>query len=222
MPTESESELIHTGEWIYRLRRPSRTDSQQITLLLHGWTGTEDVMWVFARHSFRDSWVLSPRGLFSSSEGGYGWTSTRSGLQATLQEFLTAVQKVNDWLWQWIQNRGILHPQISLVGFSQGAALAYSYGLVHLHPVRAIAGLSGFVPMGSESYISMSPLHGVPVFIAHGTKDETVSVERAREGSTILEQAGAKVTYCESPVGHKLGVNCMHALEEFFDQLSEN
>jgi phospholipase/carboxylesterase len=59
-------------------------------------------------------------------------------------------------------------------------------------------------------------LEGKPFFVAHGTRDETVNVERARASIAILEQAGAIVTYCEDEVGHKVSANCLRALREFF------
>jgi predicted esterase len=58
-------------------------------------------------------------------------------------------------------------------------------------------------------------LEGKSFFIAHGTKDETVTVDRARASIVLLEQAGAKVTYCEDDVAHKVSLNCLRALKEF-------
>jgi predicted esterase len=53
------------------------------------------------------------------------------------------------------------------------------------------------------------------VFVAHGTKDEMVTVERARASMQLLEQAGAEITYCEDEVGHKLSKDCLRALEHY-------
>jgi predicted esterase len=54
------------------------------------------------------------------------------------------------------------------------------------------------------------------VFVAHGTRDELVPIERGRHTVQTLEQAGAQVTYCEDDVGHKLSAACFRALEAFF------
>jgi predicted esterase len=43
-----------------------------------------------------------------------------------------------------------------------------------------------------------------------------VSIDRGRASVAILEQAGAKVTYCEDDVAHKVSVRCLHALTDFF------
>jgi predicted esterase len=75
--------------------------------------------------------------------------------------------------------------------------------------------LSGFVPYEMESIIDAKPLAGKNIFVAHGTKDETVTIDRARASMQLLEQAGATITYCEDDVAHKLSSNCLRALESY-------
>jgi hypothetical protein len=43
-----------------------------------------------------------------------------------------------------------------------------------------------------------------------------VTVDRARASIEVLEQAGAKVTYCEDDVGHKVSITCLRGLKKFF------
>ena len=59
-------------------------------------------------------------------------------------------------------------------------------------------------------------LAGKHFFVAHGTQDNLVPVERARESIELLEQAGAQVTFCEAEVGHKVSADCLRGLESFF------
>ena len=75
--------------------------------------------------------------------------------------------------------------------------------------------LAGFVPSGLEEVIVKRPLKGKSVFVAHGTQDEMVPVDRARASIELLEKAGANVTYCEDEVGHKVSAACLRALESF-------
>ena len=75
--------------------------------------------------------------------------------------------------------------------------------------------LAGFVPSGLEDVIAQRPLAGKNIFVAHGTQDEMVPIDRARMSIELLEQAGAQVTYCEDEVGHKLSITCLRALEDY-------
>jgi phospholipase/carboxylesterase len=101
------------------------------------------------------------------------------------------------------------------MGFSQGAAMTSVLSMLYPERVRKIGILAGFVPSGMEALTAKRPLAGKSVFVAHGTKDETVPVDRARASIEILEQAGAQVTYCEDEVGHKVSLTCLHALRKF-------
>jgi len=102
------------------------------------------------------------------------------------------------------------------MGFSQGAAVSSVLVFLYPHRIRRTGLLAGFVPRGLEELVTQRPLKGKPFFVAHGTKDEMVTVDRARASIALLEQAGARVTYCEDEVGHKVSVNCLRALQKFF------
>ena len=75
--------------------------------------------------------------------------------------------------------------------------------------------LAGFVPAGLEQLIQKKPLADKKIFVAHGTQDQMISIDRARASMALLEEAGAQVIYCEDEVGHKLSVNCLRALESY-------
>jgi phospholipase/carboxylesterase len=102
-----------------------------------------------------------------------------------------------------------------IVGFSQGAALGYAFGLYYPRRVLSLGGLSGFMPERAEALINAKRLENVPVFITHGTRDDLVPVEKARQAVRDFQRAGADVFYCEDEVGHKLSSTCFTSLEHF-------
>jgi phospholipase/carboxylesterase len=104
-----------------------------------------------------------------------------------------------------------------MVGFSQGAAFSYAFALDNPQRVDRLASLAGFLPSEADH---LAPLSSIPIFVAHGTEDETVPVCMARSARSSLEAAGVKVTYCESETGHKLGANCAKQLRKFFESVS--
>jgi predicted esterase len=63
--------------------------------------------------------------------------------------------------------------------------------------------------------IQQRPLTRKKIFVAHGTQDQMIPIDRARASMALLEQAGAQIIYCEEEVGHKLSVNCLRALETY-------
>jgi phospholipase/carboxylesterase len=147
--------------------------------------------------------------------GGYSWLPESGHKWPLIADFRPAVEAILE----------LLNPNffpaadfsnLHLVGFSQGAALSYTFGLLQGEKVRALAGLSGFLPEDAPDYVTGLPLHGKRIFVAHGTQDDTVPVNRARWAVQILQQAGAQVIYCEDDVGHKLSASCFNGLEDFF------
>ena len=67
-----ETHLATLEDWTYRFLPPQRA-SRRLLLLLHGWTGDENSMWVFARNFPRAAWMLAPRAPFLAPSGGYSW-----------------------------------------------------------------------------------------------------------------------------------------------------
>ncbi len=216
MPTASETTHIHFQDWILRYRPPQDGNGTHLIVLLHGWTGDETVMWVFAGKLPRDAWIISPRGPLPAPAGGYGWTLNRQGVETPVDPFLPAADAVQALIEAWQAAYHLPQNPVSLVGFSQGAALAYSFALSRPQKVEKIAGLAGFLPTGAERLIDQRPLKGKQIFVAHGMRDDTVPIHFADQAVKELERAGGSVIFCVSDVGHKLGAECMRGLGDFF------
>jgi phospholipase/carboxylesterase len=208
---------VEIDNLVIQARLPSGTGPFPVFVMLHGWTGDEDSMWIFSSRLPVNTILLSPRGLFESPSGGYSWYPKLDKAWPVLNDFEAAITVLNEVLAIDYFPTGDFS-QLRLLGFSQGAALVYSFALTQGKRLRAIAGLSGFVPEGAARLANGYPLSDVAVFIAHGTKDQLVPIERARQGVAILEQAGAHVSYCEHEAGHKLNADCFRSLQIFFQQ----
>jgi phospholipase/carboxylesterase len=64
--------------------------------------------------------------------------------------------------------------------------------------------LSGFIPTVEGFELELERANGLSIAIAHGTADPVISVEFGRDARRRLEEAGADVTYRESPVPHTI------------------
>lgn len=213
MPTATEPVTLLDRGWIIR-RQPPRDATAgpaRSLLLLHGWTGDETVMWIFARKVPDNTWIFAPRGPVQAPSG-YGWLP-RDGNWYDLKTFQTAAEQLMEAFRHWSADARAPQTALDVMGFSQGAAMAYALAAYFPQQVARVAALAGFLPADSAG--AYDALHGKPVFIAHGTQDRTVSIQKAREAAQILQNSGAHVTYCESETGHKLGAACLRGLEAF-------
>jgi phospholipase/carboxylesterase len=207
--------------WVHKVRFPSGHPPHPLTIMLHGFTGDEKSMWIFARQVPENHLVLAPRGIYPSPQGGFSWVEERTPPLSPEGAFSGALKALQRLIEAALKDYSQASDKINLLGFSQGAALAFLYALERPGDVTAVAGLSGFLPHGERPNLQQ-PLAGVPIFLAHGTQDDRIPVERARAAVQALEEAGGDVTYCEDEVGHKLSTTCFRALANFFQQLERN
>ena len=209
-----DMEVRQIGAWIFRQHAPGGEGPHPLVLMLHGWTGDENAMWIFANRLPTKALLVAPRGLYSTPLGGYGWHDHKFGLWPAITELQPAAQALHELL--VIENFPTADLQrIHLVGFSQGAALIVAFSLLYPNRVASLAVLSGFLPENIQALVLTQPLLGMPVFVTHGTRDELVPVDKARQMVATLKEAGADVVYCEDDVGHKLSLSCFSSLEHF-------
>jgi phospholipase/carboxylesterase len=217
---KNDLQTLEVGEWVIRYRAPDGKGPHPVIWLVHGWTGDEDSMWVFASRLPDDYLLLAPRGLYTTPMGGYGWHAMTEGkVWPWVDDFRPAVEKLMTLMETWPSTAPPADfSSFRLAGFSQGGALAYAFTLLHPNRVIALAGLASFLPDGASAYLQLGTLAGLPVYISHGISDNLVPIARARQAAQLLDQAGAQVTYCESDVGHKLSAECFKGMEVFFGE----
>lgn len=220
MPIENNSEILSENGWTFRVQPPdANTLDASVMLLVHGWSGDENVMSVFTSRFPTTRWYLAPRAPFPTPDGGFGWFIPSDGQHATLEDFRPQVEGVLSWLDIWGKGSDVDVSQLDLMGFSQGAAMVLCVALFHPERVRRIAVLSGYLPAGSEVVLTDHLLEGKRILVAHGLRDEVISIDRAHDAVNKLRQAGADVEFCSSDIGHKLSAHCMKAVQRLmFDR----
>jgi len=211
-----DSQVLLLNDWVVRVWQPGGSDSQRIFLLLHGFTGDENSMTVFTRNLPGNAWIFSPRAPYHTKEGGYKWILSENGLTASFVEFLKTAVGLQEALSGWKKTFQLPDQKIEIAGFSQGAVMALTYALNDPGQIYRAACLSGFLPRDTPNLIHGEPLSGIPIFLAHGTEDKTVSFERAQQARVWLEQFGAQITVCDSPVGHRISAGCFRSFADFF------
>lgn len=217
MPDPDDTILTSFEEWTLRVRK-SAEPNPRLLLLIHGLTGDENSMWVFARNLPARYWLVAPRAPHPAEAGGYSWRLPntdgydRLGLDVMRANAEALIRLVDEYA----ASAGIDAKTFDVVGFSQGAAVSSTLAFLFPQRIRKAGLLAGFVPDGLDELVSQRPLEGRNIFVAHGSQDETVTIDRARTSIEKLEKAGAQVTFCEDEVGHKVSLNCLRALQKYF------
>ena len=136
----------------------------------------------------------------------------------TLMDFsLPAAALINEFP-VWAEKIGASFQPMDVMGFSQGAAMAFALAAFYPSKIRRVISLAGFLPKDDDFPSRYSSLQGKSIFIAHGRRDKTIPIEMAEEAIQTLESVGAQVTYCPSDTGHKFSSGCIKDLSSFVNQ----
>jgi len=223
MSDPSNTSLIEFNNWTLRIRESTQPNPRPL-LLIHGLTGDENSMWLFTRDLPKDYWMIAPRAPHNAEPFGYSWRTVHPGTfgRPSFEQLLPAAKALIRLVDEYQALAGIesspeRRRRIDVMGFSQGAAMSSVLAFLYPERIRKVGILAGFVPSGVDEYLPGRPLDGKKIFVAHGTKDEMVPVDRARASMEILERAGAEITYCEDEVGHKVSLKCVRALRSYLE-----
>ncbi len=211
----TDTELIEFNGWTLRVRHSGKP--RRLLLLVHGFTGDENSMWVFTRGVSSHYMIVAPRAPFAADPSGYSWRSSQPDLtiKPAMQMFRESVDGLIRLVDEYQAFVKMEAPTFDVLGFSQGAAMSSLLMLMYPQRVHRAGILAGFVPEEVEELTASLPLAGKQVLMAHGTQDQTITIERARQSAALLERAGASVIFCEDEVGHKLGANGLRALDAY-------
>ena len=145
------------------------------------------------------------RGPLSLPPGGAHWYVVRRVGYPDPETFHSTYPQLAGWLDDMLAEHGIPHARTVLGGFSQGSVMAYALGLGAGRPRPAgILALSGFLPEVEGVQLDLAKAAGLPVAIGHGVADPVIPVEFGRDARDRLLEAGAAVTYRESPIPHTI------------------
>jgi len=116
--------------------------------------------------------------------------------------------------------RGINYQHIVLAGFSQGCAMALYIGLRLPHQLAGIIALSGYLPLALSLNIEKHIANqSTPIFMAHGTYDPVVVLDRAQASRALLERLGYPVDWNEYPMEHSVNHEELADISRFLQEV---
>lgn len=191
--------------------RMGRDDRARPIVMLHGLGGDEHAMWVFESALPTESMLVAPRAPYPQPGGGYGWLPQIGAWPPMVEEYVETVAIFEALLGHLQAKHGLDRKRLLLLGFSQGSAMAFAATMLGLSvaPAAVIVG-AAHLPQGD-----LSLLRGLPIFWAHGLRDEVIPIEVARTDVGRLQKVGAEVHFCEADASHKLGKECLRDLRQW-------
>lgn len=127
-----------------------------------------------------------------------------AGVRESQQAIETLIARENE--------RGIATEHIVLAGFSQGSAMILHTGLRLPHKLAGMIALSGYLPLLALAEDERHDANrDTPIFMAHGTMDPVVAIERAEVSRQAVEKMGYTVSWHTYPMPHSV---CMEEVSD--------
>lgn len=101
--------------------------------------------------------------------------------------------------------RGVATGRIFLAGFSQGGALAYTTALTFAQRLAGVVALSTYLPVPALVVDEAAEANrSIPIFAAHGSEDDVVSIDLGRRARDFLSGQGYRVDWHEYAMPHSV------------------
>jgi phospholipase/carboxylesterase len=202
---------------------PEKTlQSYPTVIALHGRGANElDLLPLIQELGIDNLLVISARAplLFELGLGGaFVWYQLSHDWVPHHETFIASLEALRRFLREAKSSYPIDPKRVILLGFSQGAIMAYAAALLDPKSIHGIAALSGYIPTESGLPLELNHLDSLPVFISHGTFDEVIPVQLGRKTAELLTKANAKVVYREYPMGHQVTMETLRDLSAWMNE----
>ncbi len=196
--------LVHT------VFEPHSEGPHPTILALHGRGANAMDLLGFAPHLCGGRFlVICPQGPLDTPIGpgamGYSWFPFTKGGPANAPAILAAREQVKTFLDASLARYPIDRGRLVALGFSQGGALAYSLALGEPNRFAALVAISS--RLSSEllaNLPSASSAQRLPTLIQHGSRDELIKVDSARQAVEALGNLRVPITFREYDIGHEI------------------
>jgi phospholipase/carboxylesterase len=107
-------------------------------------------------------------------------------------------------------------PLIVLAGFSQGGAVVLQTALRHPQRLAGVLALSTYLPIAATLAAERAAANAdIPIFMAHGSYDDIIPLQRAQQSRDLLKAAGYPVEWHEYPMAHAVCPDEIARMREF-------
>jgi len=208
---------------LYAAHVPSGDGPFPAILALHGWgANAHDLLGLAPLLHGGRALVLCPQGTvavpFGGGQYGYGWYQLRPGMPPDVEAFRHVAAQLREFVDMALARYPIDPAKVVVAGFSQGGMMAYELALRQPSRFAGLAALSSWFPPPLAETLPKLPEHeGFPVVILHGTRDDRIEVERARESREALRPYGVALTYREFDMGHEIRQDALRVLLQWLE-----
>jgi phospholipase/carboxylesterase len=190
------------------IHRPSvLNENAPLIIMCHGYGSDENDLFSFASELPEEYFVISLKAPYSLQPFGNAWYAINFDADQGKWSNNEQARSSRDLIAQFIEQAcdfySVDPTNVTLIGFSQGTILSLAVALSYPHLIKNVIGLSGYVNLEilKDDYRSKDFSH-LQIFCSHGSADQVIPVQWARQTPPFLEALQISHIYKEYPVGH--------------------
>jgi len=187
-------------------------------VMMHGMTGTSEMMQPFAEKILPDGWdLVVPQAQFEHPNRGYTWWRYEGPDQPGRR--ILSARELSDVDSSLLTLSKLLpNDELVLGGFSQGGAMAQELLQFDLRIIGIITIATRAVrPM--ELRQRLSEIEKSKILWMHGEEDHRVSLEAGLEIAEIFSESGWDLTQVQHPKGHMIPIEFHFFIKEWLQKL---
>ena len=200
--------MTNTNLSLEHIVRPSSlANNAPLIIMLHGYGSDENDLFSFASELPEELFIISVKAPYAMQPFGNAWYAINFDAEKGKWSDNEQAIKSRDLIAKFINEACEVYPvdssNVTLLGFSQGTILSYAVALTYPEKVKNIVALSGYINSDIiPKTFDKAKLSHLDFYCSHGSADQVIPVEWARQSPKILESLNVKHQYSEFPVGH--------------------
>ncbi|NMH89429.1 alpha/beta hydrolase [Flavivirga algicola] len=188
------------------IRESSLTDNAPLLIMMHGYGSDENDLFSFASELPEDLFIISVRAPYPMQPYGNAWYAINFDADKGKWNDSEQAKESRDLISKFIDEAVEAYPvnkdNVSLLGFSQGSILSYAVALTYPEKIKNVVALSGYVYEDILPQDTTKDYSHLNFYCSHGSVDQVIPVEWARQTAPFLNSLNIKHQYSEFPVGH--------------------
>lgn len=167
--------------------------------------------------------MICPQGPLETPIGpdafGYAWYPMSMGGPPDIGAILSSRKMLQQFLDTCLQRYPIDAKKLVVLGFSQGGVMAYSLALSSPERFAGLAVLSSWLPKELIAKLSIKEgVQSLPTVMQHGSQDQMIEVQRARDSVEQLRALRVPLTYREYDMGHEITPRGLSELSAWLEE----
>lgn len=205
------------------IRESSLKENAPLLILFHGYGSDENDLFSFAAELPEALFIISVRAPYAIQPYGNAWYAinfdAEKGKWSDTNQAILSRDLIAKFIDEAIENYSVDSGNVSLLGFSQGTILSYSVALTYPEKIKNVVALSGYVNTDLlVNDFQSKDFNHLDFYCSHGSVDQVIPIEWARQAPKFLEALNIKHVYSEFPVGHGVAPQNFYTLKDWLQE----